>query len=159
MNIRQAVELTKGLAKSYRAVLAVADALDKLDNFERQDKELSASIETLKDQRFEAQTLLDITNAGIQQATSARDKAIDNAEDITSKGQEKYAKLISDAEKDAANIIQEAKDKQEAITNKVSRDFSEHDSRMKRFRLSEDVAQAKLAKIQEEIDALKKRLG
>ncbi len=159
MNIRQAVELTKGLAKSYRAVLAVSDALDKIDNLEIREKKLFASIEKLKDQRSEAQTLLDATNYDLQEAASARNKAIRDADAIISKADETYAKLVSDSEKVAANIIQEAETKQEAIANKVSRDFEEHDSRMKRFNLSEDIAQAKLDAIQEEIDALKKRLG
>ncbi|KKN58448.1 hypothetical protein LCGC14_0551800 [marine sediment metagenome] len=158
-DLSQAVALVKGLGKQYRAVLAVSKALEGINNLdlarekaERTTKDAIQAAAAAEAERIEVEKELDEANEALGFARS-------EAKKVLADGDAKARKAFQDAVAKGDKVIQEAKDKQEAIADKVSRDTKEHDLKMKRFKAFEDVAQAKLDAIQEEIDALKKRLG
>ena len=152
MNIGQAVQLSKGLAKQYRAVLALAEVMEGVADLEtardkalHSAKEASDELEKIKYEFTQKEANLKRIKNEIRSIESTHAKTSEEAS-------KKLSMMLAEASHEAKDIVKEAKKEASLISLNVKNDFEVHMEEMKEL---DDKIQEK----EEHLSKIKKSLA
>ena len=157
--IQQAAQSAKGLAKQFRSVLEVVDALENIGSLETAFEEITERVRRINylrlkavDQRLIAEgslkeTLGKLDNAGVDLAA-----ALSSAERVVSEAATAGETIVDEARK-AANAVAEASENRKRNAQRA------HETAMERFSVQEQAALGRLTIINTELAELRERIG
>lgn len=159
MNMKQAVQLHKGLEKQYRAVLAMGEVMEEVVNLEDMRDEAKKETEKERKKRdFSRAETLKADNACVSARIEKDNLDVFNKKEIE-KTKKEVSSLLIEAKQKAYSIIQEAQ-KEADKTKKEVYDFKK-DFVFKTVELDKKIQEKEehLDKIKKSLVRIKERLG
>jgi len=159
MNMSQAVQLSKGLAKQHRAVLAVAEVMEEIVNLEamrdealKQCKESVAAKKNAESEKEQVEK--DLRNAKEKEKLSKMLR-----EDVIGKAHKDANIIIIEASDKAKKIMEEAHKQAHFASEDIKRYRNVHTEEMEKFDKEIQEKEVHLHKIKTSLARLKERLG
>ena len=157
--IQQAVQSAKGLAKQFRSVLTVVEALEDIGDLEQTFDEITLKVRQINeihtkvvDQRLTAEGLLAETLDKLKQAHAHLDEARVEAERFVSEAVILGKDIVYKAKK-AADAVAEVSENRKRNAQRA------HEIAMEQFSVLEQAAIGRLEIINTELAELRKRIG
>lgn len=159
MNMGQAAELSKGLAKAYRAVLAQAEVMEKIasldDDRDRAIREKDDAVKAKDVAAKEKQIVDDKLKGVLKEEQDAIAVAKDKIEEANIFAENIHRNTLSEHKK----LIKEAVDEAKRILKDANAALSTHKNVMVGLMKEKEIATTELDNIKFEIAKLKERLG
>lgn len=158
MNMGQAVQLSKGLAKQYRAVLAVAEAMEEIVNLEDVRKSASKRAEAMKEmkektviEQEKALSTLHKINREIGDVEHVREDMLDEAN-------KRANIIITEADNEAERIVEKAKKEANLTSSHMTNDMRLHMEEMEELNKEIQEKEEHINKIKKSLVRIRERL-
>ena len=159
MNMGQAVQLTKGLAKQHRAVLAVAEVMEEIVNLEamRDDalKQCKESVAAKKNAASEKEQV----EKALRNAKTAEKNMKKVYEEIAEKAHKQASIIVIEASNEAKDIVGKAKTEAYLISSDMANDLKVHREEMEGLNKEIQEKEKHLDKIEKSLSRIKERIG
>ena len=157
--MRQAVELSKGLAKQYRAVLAQAKVMEEIVNLEdMRDEALKKCKESVAAKKNAESEKEQVENALLN--TKLKEKNMKKElEEITEKAYKEANIIVKEASDKAKKIVEEANKQSHFVSEDIKRYRNAHTEEMEEFDKEIQEKEVHLHKIKTSLVRIKERLG
>lgn len=159
MNIGQAVQLCKGYAKQHRAVLAVADVLEGLDDLDVEKRRFMSRIKELNDDH---KKYTDETNMALHKLQETKKKLANSekeAKDILIDTKVQVDENIRDGKRVVEKLIDDAQALAKNKLEEVEKTVSSYKHEMAVMQAAKKTLQNEIHILDVELAKMKERLG
>jgi predicted nucleic acid-binding Zn-ribbon protein len=165
-HFHEAAKSALAAAKYFQGVFAVAEVLKEIGDVENYEAEARRLMFDARDELDKVRQELNLrrdelaeASAFLSDAQKDRTKAQDDAAAFRAKGKQEAADMVAKAESEAEKILKAAEANAKYAMAEYDKEFESFKSRNKKAQLEAEEAEGKLYKIQQEVEAFKKRLG
>ena len=159
MNMSQAVQLTKGLAKQHRAVLAVAEVMEEIVNLEDMRDAARKQSKDAIQYTLEALAEKEQIEKAIKKAKDELKNIEDIHEEMVSEAHKEANGIVIEASHKAKDIVGKAKTEAYLISSEMAKDRNVHMEEMEGLNKDIQEKEKHLNKIEASLVRIKERLG
>ena len=159
MNMSQAVQLCKGLAKQHRAVLAVAEVMEEIINLEDMRDAVLKQSEEVANSSEQATAELNKILLSLNKAKEELKSIEDIHEEMVGEAHKEANGIVTEASHKAKDIVGKAKIEAYLISSEMANDRNVHKEEMRELNKEIQEKTSHLNKIEASLIRIKERIG